>query len=111
MVSSASAEWREELIQATELVAEVMKDKLASLPRPRESPHTWEESWVKWPGQWAALLRIFLARAAVDVAESGKKAQGTMSRSKAGTAVHAMWQVVSFASGLRRPSRVFTTGT
>ena len=55
-----------------------MKDKLASLPRPRESPHTWEEFWNKWPGQWAALLRTFLARAAVDVAEFGKKAQGTV---------------------------------
>ena len=73
MVSSAGAEWREELIQAMELVAEIMKDKLASLPRPHKSPH-----WNKWPGQWAELLRTFLARAAVDVAEFGKKAQGTV---------------------------------
>ena len=75
---SAGAEWREELAQAMELVAEVMKDKLASLPRPRMSPHTWEELWNKWPGQWAAFLRIFLPRAAVDVAEFEKKAQGTV---------------------------------
>ena len=48
VVSSAGAEWREELTQAMELVAEVMKEKLASLPRPHESPHMWEEFWNKW---------------------------------------------------------------
>ena len=57
VVSSAGAEWREELTQAMQLVAEVLKDKLASLPRPRESLHTWEDFWNKWPGQWAALLK------------------------------------------------------
>ena len=78
VVSSAGTEWREELVQALELVAVVMKDKLASLPRPRVSPHIWEEFWNKWPGQWATLLRIFLARTAAEVAEFGKKAQGTV---------------------------------
>ena len=34
VVSSAGTEWREELMEALELVAVVMKDKLASLPRP-----------------------------------------------------------------------------
>ena len=53
VVSSAGTEWREELVQALELVAVVMKDKLASLPRPRVSPHIWEEFWNKWPGQLA----------------------------------------------------------
>ena len=38
VVCSAGTEWREELVQALELVAVVMKDKLASLPRPRVSP-------------------------------------------------------------------------
>ena len=59
VVSSAGAEWREELVQAMEPAAEVMKDKLASLPRPRVSLHIWEEFWNKWPGQWAMLLGIF----------------------------------------------------
>ena len=35
VVSSSGKEWREELVQALELVVEVMQDKLASLPRPR----------------------------------------------------------------------------
>ena len=48
VVSSVAAEWREGLIQAMELVAEAMKDKLASLPRPRESPRAREEFWNKW---------------------------------------------------------------
>ena len=61
-------------MQAMELVAEVMKDKLANLPRSRVSHHIWEDSWNKW----ATLLRIFLARTAADVAEFGKKAQGTV---------------------------------
>ena len=39
VVSSAGTEWREELVQALELVAVVMKDKLASLHRPRVSLH------------------------------------------------------------------------
>ena len=67
-----------ELVHALKLVAVVMKDKLASLPRPRVSPHIWEEFWNKWPGQWATLLRIFLARTVVEVTELGKKAQGTV---------------------------------
>ena len=50
---SAGMEWREELVQALELVAVVMKDKLASLPQPRVSPHIWEEFWNKWPGHVA----------------------------------------------------------
>ena len=78
VVSSAGTKWREELVQTLELVAVVMKDKLASLPRPRVSPHIWEEFWNKWPGQWATLLRIFLARVAAEVAEFEKKAQGTV---------------------------------
>ena len=78
VVSSAGTEWREELVQALELVAVVMKDKLTSLPQPRVSPHIWEEFWNKWLGQWATLLRIFLARTAAGVAEFGKKAQGTV---------------------------------
>ena len=36
-----------------ELVAEIMEDKLASLPQPRESPCAWKEFWNKWPGQVA----------------------------------------------------------
>ena len=51
VVSSAGMEWREELVQALEVVAVVMKDKLASLPQPRVSPHIWEEFWNKWPRQ------------------------------------------------------------
>ena len=78
VVSSAGTEWREEVVQALELVAVVMKDKLASLPGPRVSLHIWEEFWNKWPGQWATLLRIFLARTAAEVTEFGKKAQGTV---------------------------------
>ena len=74
VVSSTVAEWREELVQVMEFVAEVM-GKLASFPRPRVSPNIWENFWNKWPGQWATLLRIFLARTA---AEFGKKAQGTV---------------------------------
>ena len=87
MVSSAGAEWREELTQAMELVAEIMQDKIASLPRPRESLH-----WNKWPGQWAELLRKFLARAAVDVAEFGKRhgPRDRTPRSGAGIAVYAV---------------------
>ena len=53
VVSSAGDEWREELVQAMELVAEVMKDELASLPIPRVSHHIWEEFWNNWPGQWS----------------------------------------------------------
>ena len=65
-------------MQAWELVAVVMKDKLASLPRHRVSPKCWEEFWNKWPAQWSTLLRIFLARTAAEVTEFGKKAQGTV---------------------------------
>ena len=65
-------------MQALEFVAEVMQYKLASLPRPRVSSHIWEEFWNRWFGPWATLLRIFIARAAADVAGFGEKAQGTV---------------------------------
>ena len=37
-----------------------------------------DKLWNKWPGQWATLLRIFLARTAAEVADFGKKAKGTV---------------------------------
>ena len=55
-----------------------MKDKLASLPQTRVSPHIWEEFWNKWPRQWATLLRIFLARTAAEVTQFGMKTHCTV---------------------------------
>ena len=63
------------------------------------------------PCQWAALLRTFLARAAVDVAEFGKKAQGTVHTTECLDQEQewlAVCQVVSFASG--RPSEYSQQG-
>ena len=39
------------------------------------APHL-GEFWHNWPGQWATLLRMFLARTAAAVTVFGKKAQG-----------------------------------
>jgi len=66
--SPSGAAWRLEVAGAAALARTVLAPRLDELPAPEGGPEMlrWPESWLEWPGPWAAMVSLFLRKAAGD---------------------------------------------
>ncbi len=71
MRAAGMQQWRVEASRAVSLLKAVLPGKLRELPDPSlaGSLAAWEQLWVRCPGQWAGLIRLFFQRSATRTTE------------------------------------------
>ena len=71
LASSASREWKAELLADLSVFHLVMADKLADFPLPYMDCGEYQRVWRSVPSAWAALVRLFVKRAGSSAAIGG----------------------------------------
>ena len=56
--------WRARVVQVCTRLRSVVAPKLDALPPPASSLQAWEQSWLDFPSQWGALVKLFLRKVA-----------------------------------------------